>query len=174
MRKNLIKFLILTALMISGCSIDLRTKDLVKTVLKDKSIVLIDNFFNLTYVENHAIAFGFLENIQKKIRIPLIFLLTISATLFGFYMIWKMRNKQFSILLPVFILMAGAYGNIVDRAVNGFVTDFFHLHYHCQYNFYVFNVADVLINVGLILVLIQYKDYKIILDNIFKKEIELK
>jgi signal peptidase II len=171
MKQNLIKFLILISITISGCSFDLKTKDIVKAEIKDQSVSVIDNFFNLTYVENRAVAFGFLENITKKIRIRLIFLLTVSATFFGFFMIWKMRNRQFRILLPLFILLAGAYGNIIDRAMHGFVTDFFHLHYYNQYNFYVFNVADVLINVGLFLILIQYKDYKLILDNLFRKKI---
>jgi signal peptidase II len=173
MKKNLMKFFILTSIMFSGCSIDLKTKDIAKAELKEKSVVVIENFFNLTYAENRAVAFGFLENITKKIRIPLIFLLTISATLFGFFMIWKMRNQPFRILLPLFILLAGAYGNIVDRAVHGCVTDFFHLHYYNLFNFYVFNVADLLINIGLLLMFIQYKDYKVILDNLFRKKITL-
>ena len=111
--------------MISGCSADLKTKEIAKTNLKDNSVVLIENAFDLRYVENHAIAFGFLGAIKKSIRLPLIFLLTVSATLFAFVMIWKMKNKKFRLLLPFFILIGGAYGNILDRLFNGFVTDFF-------------------------------------------------
>jgi signal peptidase II len=119
MKKNLVKFLILTSVMISGCSFDLKTKDIAKAELKEKSVAVIDNYFNLTYVENDAVAFGFLQNVSTKIRIPLILLLTIFTTFFGFFIIWKIRNKPFRILLPLFIILAGAYGNIVDRAMHG-------------------------------------------------------
>lgn len=174
MKRNLIKFLILISFMVSGCSIDLKTKDLAKSGLKEHSIVVIHNYFDLTYVENHAIAFGFLGNISKNIRLPLIFLLTISATMFGFYMIWRLRNRKFRILLPFFILIGGAYGNIVDRLLNGFVTDFFHLHYYHLYDFYVFNIADVLVNLGVILIIIQWKAFRAIFDDLFEMKALIK
>jgi len=131
---------------------------------------LIENAFDLRYVENHSVAFGFLGSIEKSIRLPLIYLLTISATLFAFVMVWKIRNKKFRLLLPFFILIGGAYGNILDRMLNGFVTDFFHVHYFYEYNFPVFNVADVIVNIGVWLIIIQWKDFKPILDNLFSKE----
>ncbi len=159
--------------MISGCSADLKTKEIAKTNLKDHSIVLIENAFDLRYVENHSIAFGFLSSIKKSIRLPLIFILTISTTMFVFVMIWKIKNKKFRLLLPFFILIGGAYGNVLDRMFNGFVTDFFHVHYFYEYNFPVFNVADVLVNVGVFLIIIQWKDFKPIFDNLFKKENEV-
>lgn len=160
--------------MISGCSLDLKTKDIAKTQLMEHSIPLIHNYFNLTYVENHAIAFGFLGNISENIRLPLIFLLTISATLVGFYMIWRTRNRKFRFILPFFIMIGGTYGNIIDRAQNGFVTDFFNAHYFFKYNFPVFNVADVLVNIGIILMIIQWKDLQVVFEDIFKQRTVLK
>jgi signal peptidase II len=173
MKKTIIKYLILISFMISGCSADLKTKEIAKTNLKDNSIVLIKNTFDLRYVENHSIAFGFLSSIKKSIRLPLIFILTISATMFAFVMIWKIKNKKFRLLLPFFILIGGAYGNILDRMFNGFVTDFFHVHYYYEYSFPVFNVADVLVNIGVFLIIIQWKDFRPIFDDLFKKENEI-
>ncbi len=170
MKKSILKYLLLFTIMITGCSADLKTKDIAKTTLKDNPTVVIDNAFDLRYVENHAIAFGFLRKIKRSIRMPLIFALTISATLMVFTMIWKIRNNKFRILLPLFIILSGAYGNILDRLFNGFVTDFFHVHYFYKHNFPVFNVADVLINVGLILILLQWKDFKLIIDNLSRKQ----
>ena len=153
---------------------DLKTKGLAKAELMERSISLVDNYFDLSYVENHAIAFGFLGSIVKDIRVPLIFLLTISATFLLFYIIWQVRDKNFRFLLPFFIILGGAYGNIIDRMLNGFVTDFFHSHYFYKYNFPVFNVADVLVNIGIILIIIQWKDFQVIFDNIFAKNVEVK
>jgi hypothetical protein len=45
--------------LISGCTLDLKTKDLTKTGLIEQSISLVHYYSDLTYVENHAIAFGF-------------------------------------------------------------------------------------------------------------------
>ena len=173
MKRTIIKYLILISFMISGCSADLKTKELAKTNLKENSIVLIENAFDLRYVENHSIAFGFLSSIKRSIRLPLIFLLTISATLFAFVMIWKIKDRKFRLLLPFFILIGGAYGNILDRMVNGFVTDFLHVHYFYEYNFPVFNVADVLVNIGVFLIIIQWKDFRPIFDHLFSGKSEL-
>ena len=171
MKKTLVKYLVLIAFMISGCSADLKTKDIAKKELQDHATVLIENTFDLRYVENHAIAFGFLGFIKNKnIRIPIIFILTISATLLVFWMIWKIRDKRFRLLVPFFIMIGGAYGNIIDRMFNGFVTDFFHFHYQYKYNFPVFNLADILVNIGLILIILQWKDFKPIFDNLFENE----
>lgn len=150
--------------MITGCSIDLKSKEMAKAALQTRSIPLIENIFELSYAENYAIAFSFLNNIAANIRIPLIFTLTISATLMVFYMIWRIREKQFRILLPFFVILGGAYGNIIDRGMHGFVTDFFYAHYHYEYNFPVFNVADILVNIGIFLVIIQWKDFNAIFN----------
>lgn len=170
MKKLALKFLLLSSLMMAGCSIDLKTKDIVNEELKSQSVSVIDNYFNFTYVENHAIAFGMLQNLDKSIRMPLIFALPILATLLCFYFVWKIRHTKFSLLLPFFLILGGAYGNILDRAMNGYVTDFLHLHYFHDYNFYVFNVADVLVNAGFILLLLQYKSFNKLLDETFPKK----
>ena len=167
MKNSLMRFLILIIILVSGCSLDLKTKDMAKIALKEHSVSVISNYFDLRYVENNAIAFGLLEDISKNIRIPLIFLLTISATFLGFYMIWRMRRLKFRFLLPFFIIIGGAYGNIIDRLLNGNVTDFFLLHYYTRYYFYVFNVADVLVNIGVILIILQWKDFKRVFNEIF-------
>lgn len=168
-KKDIFKVFVLIAVLVSACSLDLKTKEVVKKELKDQSVVVIENYFNLTYVENHAIAFGFLENLPRKMRILFSFLLPILATLFGFYISWRMRKEKLRYLIPLFIILGGAYGNITDRMFHGFVTDFLHVHYHYEYNFYVFNVADVLVNIGVILIILQWKHYRVTFDKVFNK-----
>lgn len=162
--KGKFKYLLLFSFLISGCTLDLKTKEIVNVEMKDTSIVVVENFFNLTYVENHAIAFGIFNNIERSIRLPLILLLPFLTTVFAFYIVWKLRDQKFRILLPLFLIIGGAYGNIIDRAMNGFVTDFLHVHYFHTYNFYVFNVADVLINIGVFSLLFQFKEFNAVLN----------
>lgn len=170
MNKNLIKFVILFSFLISGCSLDLKTKDMVNEKIKDQSISIVENYLNFTYVENHAIAFGMFKGLDRKYRMPIIFLLPFITTLFGFYLIWKLKEAKFSILLPIFLIIGGAYGNILDRAMNGYVTDFLHVHYFHKYNFYVFNVADVLVNIGVILLLLQFKEFNRLINDVFEPQ----
>ena len=53
----------------------------------------------------------------------------------------------------IFIL-AGAFGNILDRGINGFVIDFIYLHYQ---DFYwpAFNFADIYISIGALMIVFQ-------------------
>ena len=51
-------------------------------------------------------------------------------------------------------MLGGALGNIVDRVRYGYVVDFFHAYWH-DHHFYVFNVADAAITVGVIALLIR-------------------
>jgi signal peptidase II len=169
MKQHALKFLILLSAMVSGCSVDLKTKSLIKAEVSEYSVSVIDNFMNITYVENHAIAFGFLNNLERHIRMPIIFALPIAITIIVFFLIYKMRNSKFRILLPLFIILGGAYGNILDRAMNGYVTDFLHFHYFLEYNFYVFNVADILINLGIILIVLQYREFNRSVNAAFNK-----
>ena len=168
MNRYLIKYIVLFSFLITGCTFDLKTKDIVNTKIKDQSIPVIENYLNFTYVENHAIAFGMFKGLERKYRMPLIFFLPFMTTLFGFYLAWRLRDAKFSILLPIFLIIGGAYGNIVDRAMNGYVTDFLHVHYFHKYNFYVFNVADVLVNIGVILLLLQFKEFNRLLTLVFE------
>ncbi len=156
--------------MMSGCSLDLKTKDIVNTKIKDQSIPVIENLLNFTYVENHAIAFGMFKGLDEKYRMPLIFFLPLMTTLFGFYLAWRLRDATFSILLPLFLIIGGAYGNILDRAFNGYVTDFVHV----QFFPYVFNVADILVNIGVILLLLQFKEFNRLLTEVFEGPTEAK
>lgn len=162
--KGIYKYVLLFLFMISGCTIDLTSKKYMNEALKYQSVPVVENFFNLTYVENHAIAFGIFGGIKRKYRMPLILILPLCVTAFCFFLFWKIRKAQFSILLPLFLILGGAYGNIIDRAMHGYVTDFLHAHYYYQYHFYVFNVADILVNIGLILLLLQYRQFNALLD----------
>jgi signal peptidase II len=73
--------------------------------------------------------------------------------------IWIMKTDKQQILklIALSFILSGAVGNLIDRAMLGFVIDFIDLHYQ---NFYwpVFNVADSAITLGVILLIIA--DFK--------------
>ncbi len=151
------KLLLLVVILLSGCSFDLHTKKIAKEKLKFNEVRVINNVFDLTYVENHSVAFGFLKGIKKSVRLPLILIITGLIGMLGLLLVYRLRRFRIMLLLALIILLAGAFGNITDRMIHGYVTDFFHVYYKDKFDFPVFNVADVLINIGIFMLLFQAK-----------------
>jgi len=109
------------------------------------TIPIINNIFHLTYVENRGAAFGMLQNNQ------MIFVVIASiASIFGIY---YLCTKKIHIVgkIGIMLLISGAIGNLIDRLRLGFVVDFLDFRIIWQY---VFNIADVFVVVGTILVCI--------------------
>ncbi|MFP3155471.1 signal peptidase II [Lachnospiraceae bacterium ZAX-1] len=117
--------------------------------------VVIDNVFELNYLENRGAAFGFLEG---KKYILIIFGLVIVFLISYFYT--KIPGgKKFHYMRTVIIFMiAGAIGNLIDRFRLDYVIDFF---YFKLINFAIFNVADIYITCSaVILALLVFFYYK--------------
>lgn len=154
---NIRKYLWLGAIWLLGCHADLRTKDWAASQLKEVgAIEVLPYWFELRYVENNAIAFSFLHSLAEEIRLPLIFGLSTMAAVLLLALLWHWRHREFTILLPLVLILSGAFGNILDRISNGFVIDFLHVHYQYQYSFPVFNIADILILIGFGLLFYQH------------------
>ena len=119
--------------------------------LADASYSLLP-FFSLTLVYNHGAAFSFLADMGGWQRY---FLSSISIVASIVIAIWMLRTAlQYRLkLLSLTLILAGALGNMVDRVLHGFVIDFIHLH-HGNFHFPIFNFADGLISIGVVLLLI--------------------
>ncbi len=119
-----------------------------------KDFEIIKGFFYLTYVENRGAAFGILQNFRWFFIILTVIALAV--------MVWYfIKNQNKMLRLSLSFIMAGELGNFIDRLFRGFVVDFFDF-YPFGYNFPVFNVADICVNIGvfflLIYVLFIYKE----------------
>ena len=109
------------------------------------SIPIIENIFHLTYVENRGAAFGMFQNNQ------IVFIIVaVVASIVGLYYIYK---KKLNLLgnISIVLIIAGAIGNLIDRVRLGFVVDYFDFRFIWDY---VFNVADIFVVVGTILLCI--------------------
>lgn len=127
------------------------TKLLIYGYIKPHDSIVINDFLSLSHVHNYGAAFSFLADQSGWQRY---FLSGFSLVASIAIIIW-MRRTDAGRLLKLFalsILLAGAIGNLIDRFLLGFVIDFIDLHYQ---DFYwpVFNVADVLISLGVILLI---------------------
>ncbi|MBS6507707.1 MAG: signal peptidase II [Paraclostridium bifermentans] len=117
----------------------------VKYLVNIGSIPIIKDIFHLTYVENRGAAFGMFQNNQM-----IFVVVALAACIFGLYYLYK---KQLNLLgkSAIILIIAGAIGNLIDRVRLGFVVDYFD--FRIVWN-YVFNVADVFVVIGTILLCI--------------------
>ena len=122
-------------------------KDLVKT----DTIEVIKGFFNLTYVENRGAAFGILQG-----NTLLLGIISILLIVFLFVMYKKSNSKSKIYRISLGLIFSGAIGNLYDRFVYKFVVDFLHFHYKDIYHFPVFNVADISVVIGTVLLMIYF------------------
>ena len=108
-------------------------------------------FFDLTMVWNRGVSFGLLQADGPYGRLALIgFTLAISISV----LVWLWRNDDILSAIALGGVLGGALGNIYDRLVYGAVADFFDFHL-MGYHWYVFNLADAGISVGVTLLLIR-------------------
>ena len=108
--------------------------------------ILIDNFLKFIYIRNTGAAFGILSG-------NIIFLIGISLLLI-FYIIKEMKkniNNNLS-LLSFSLIIGGAVGNLIDRIFRGYVVDFISFTLF-QREMSIFNIADMYITIGVILLI---------------------
>ena len=103
-------------------------------------IPFIPYILDLTYVQNTGAAFSILEEFTG-----LLTLISLSMSLLLAFAIKKNYFRHPFGKLMLTLLLAGAIGNLIDRAVRGFVVDMFHVLFM---KFAVFNVADICVVVG--------------------------
>ena len=115
---------------------------------------LIPYLIDLTHVENKGVSFSMLGGLPDSVRVPILVGISVAAVgVLAYYWI-RFRHRMNAFTHFGFVLiLAGASGNLIDRAVFGTVTDFFHFRF-IETSFFVNNVADILISLGVICYLI--------------------
>ena len=115
-----------------------------KTMLVYESIPVIPEFFHLTYVTNDGMAFG----INFPFGIYIFSTISIIFTIFLFWYLWTIKDQGIIIRTGVGLIIAGAIGNLIDRVFLGEVVDFLDFMIG-NYHWYVFNLADSYVTVGM-------------------------
>lgn len=128
--------------------LDQISKNIISSILSlGKSIKVIKDFFYLTYVHNFGGAWSIFNN-----RVPLL----VIATFVIIFILIKYMDK-FKInkrnALAFGLLFGGIISNLIDRICFGYVKDFLDFKIF-NYNYPVFNIADIAIVVGVFLMII--------------------
>jgi signal peptidase II len=109
-------------------------------------------FFQFTYTENNGISLGLLNATNPVGRWMLVALT--SAIAIG-VAVWIGREKNRIDQMALGLVLGGALGNILDRTLHGYVTDFLDLHFGEFRPFLIFNVGDAAISIAVVILLLR-------------------
>jgi len=145
-------YLILVILVLS---LDRWTKWLIHTrLLLNQTVLVIDGFFNITYVRNTGVAFGILDPVQSSMKSTILAILTIGAIIGVIVYSWRTSLSAKLLQTALSLILAGALGNLYDRLRYGYVIDFIEIYFH-SYRWPSFNVADSAITTGVAFLAIE-------------------
>ncbi|MHA6691740.1 signal peptidase II [Devosia sp. A449] len=109
-------------------------------------ILRVTDFFDYVLVWNTGISYGLLDGMPAWV-LGMVMVVAIVAL-----SIWWLRADSALVRIGLALCIGGALSNALDRLIYGAVADFFHLHWG-TWSFYIFNLADIAITAGVILLL---------------------
>ncbi len=128
--------------------LDQFTKQLIiRNINYNHEIEVIRGFFYLTNVRNKGAAWGIMQNYR-------IFFIVVTVVIVCAMLYFMMRVKQNYIRAVCSFMIGGAIGNFIDRLFRGYVIDFLDF-YIGSYHFPTFNVADIFITIGTVVLLYE-------------------
>ncbi len=117
-----------------------------ESLTKVATLPLIEGVLHLTYVENRGAAFGIFQG-QRWILIGVTGVVLLAAIVF--LLSGKLTERL--MIWGVALIISGGIGNLIDRIARGFVVDYVDFR---LINFYVFNLADACVCIGVGLVIL--------------------
>jgi len=146
-KSNLKKFLIYSSIIILIFLLDRVSKIYILNLAETSSSVdiYINSFLNLYLIWNKGIGFGILS-FEESFIYNLITILIVIISLIIIFMI--IRSEDYKVYFWISIL-GGSFGNLFDRIYYSAVPDFIDFHIN-NFHWFVFNVADIFISIGVI------------------------
>ena len=147
--KKKTSYIVISIILILSIAIDLITKLIIQNYFEsgNDSIVVIKDFFEITYLKNTGAAFGMFGNSTLALTIVSI----VFVVLFVVYDVFCHSNTVWY-SMGLSLVVGGAIGNMVDRIFLGYVRDFISIKLFS----FVFNLADLFITVGVMFFAIHF------------------
>ena len=117
-------------------------------------VVLIENYLEFRYAENCGAAFGLMRTMPPMVRKAVFYGAAAGVITLLWWLLISGRGSRFFVW-SVPLITAGAVGNLYDRITLGYVVDFIRFHLDERWSYPTFNVADVWITAGVVLILID-------------------
>lgn len=108
------------------------------------NIEIIPNLLRIKYIENTGIAFSMFSK-SFIVTISNIFIIIVLTIIL-------IKYRKTSYIYPISIILSGGIGNLIDRIFRGYVVDFINIEI---LNFPTFNIADIYICIGIILLIVE-------------------
>ncbi|RED43191.1 signal peptidase II [Winogradskyella eximia] len=146
--------LFITLLIIFNIAIDQISKVIVRNTLTFREEVnVIGDYFQLIWVENKGAFLGMGSDMDPTLR--LIFLLILPTLVLGYVIYYIIKTKELDRLsLIAFCCIAGGgIANVFDRIAFGQVTDFFFINLGGVFKTGIFNIADLSVTIGMVMLL---------------------
>ncbi len=136
-------------------AVDQMTKALVRWTLDlHESVNVIPGLVDLSHVRNTGAAFGILNATDFPFKSALMLTVSVGAFVAIAYYATRLAAHEVLARAGLTMVLAGAVGNLIDRAIAGYVTDFVDVYWR-GWHFWAFNVADAAITVGAALVILD-------------------
>ena len=148
--ENIKKIVVSISLLLIIFLLDRISKILILNILEDigKVDIYINSFLNFYLVWNKGIGFGLLSSDQDYFY-NIVTALIVFINFVIIYLLFKEKGMKYYFLLAI---LGGSLGNLFDRIYFRAVPDFIDLNYN-GYHWFVFNVADIFITVGICLLI---------------------
>ncbi len=130
--------------------IDQLVKLIIKNALSlNQEVIVIKNFFSIHYLQNEGAAFSIFQN-------KTLFLILTALICLVILIIYIQKENSLNKIstISLGLLLAGISGNLIDRLIYKKVIDFLSFTIF-NYDFAVFNIADIAITIGALLLLIN-------------------
>ena len=146
-KRNKLLYLITLIVLIGG---DQFTKHLVSSSMQlGQSQEIIDNLFYFTYAHNTGVAWGMLAG-----HLWLFIVVALVSAVLMIVFFKRTRKEEILTRFGLILTFAGMIGNLIDRMVLGYVRDFIDVIIF-NYNFPIFNIADMAVVIGVALIIIE-------------------
>ncbi len=112
-------------------------------------VVRVADVFDYVLVWNRGVSYGMLDGL------PVWALGGIAIVAIAALLVWWSRTADVLVRFGLMLAIGGAVSNALDRVLYGAVADFFHFHWQ-SWSFYIFNIADTAITLGVLLLLLDF------------------
>lgn len=148
-------------LIVANIAIDQVSKIVVRANIEPRTetsygevINVIGDAFILTNVENKGAFLGMGSDLNDTLRVLLLLILPVVVLGFVLFYIFKNKSLDRLSLIGFCFIIGGGIANVFDRIVYGSVTDFFHIDLGGGIRTGIFNVADMSVTSGMIMLVI--------------------
>lgn len=148
-------------LIIANIAIDQISKAIVRVeVIPGEIIPVLNDTFIVTNVENSGAFLGLGSDMSPLLKLLLLLILPVLVLGFVIYYVLKNKDLDRLSLIAFCCIIGGGIANVYDRIIYGSVTDFFHIDLGGVFRTGIFNVADMSVTFGMIMLLAASFIYK--------------